>query len=173
MAERLHTNRTAARRDMDPDDGHSSWSLRPVEVWVRLAAVPLLLAAVWSHSLLGWAASLGLMVCVVGLALGLPLLQPARTGPTGQSGQSGQSIWSSWAGRVCLAEQLWFSTQREQLPIANQSLPRFLFGFSMSTLVGAVWAAYLNRLDATLLLAAATLSARLAFQIMLAASLRR
>ena len=134
--------------------------LRPAEVWTRLAAVPLLLASAWSHTLLGWAASLALMAAVVALALGLPLLQPAVERPVG------------WAGRVCLAERLWFSRGRKHLAIADAPLPRFLFGFSTATLVGAVWAATLNLLGATLFLAAASLTAKLAFQDLLAESLR-
>lgn len=134
-----------------------AWPLRPVEVWTRFFAVPLLLAAVWSHGRLGWAASLGLMAGVVALALGLPLLQPAVKRPTG------------WAGRVCHAERLWFGQEGLQRP----ALPRFLFGFSTATLIGAVWTATLNLLGPTVFLAAMTLSARLAFQALLAASLRR
>ncbi|MEG6552261.1 DUF6653 family protein [Desulfocurvibacter africanus] len=143
------------------NDTTADWPIRPAEVWVRLGAVPMLLAAVWSHARLGWLPSLGLIMAVVGMALALPRLQPVVRQST------------SWAARVCLAERLWFGPGRAELPLDNQPALRFLFSFSMTTLVGAVLTSALNLLDSTILLAATSLSARLVFQALLAGSLQR
>lgn len=143
------------------EDTRADWPIRPAEIWVRLGAVPMLLAAVWSHTRLGWLPSLGLITVVVGMAFALSRLQPAVRQTT------------NWAARVCLAERLWFGPGRASLPMADQPKLRFLFSFSMTTLVGAVLTSALNLLESTILLAATSLSARLVFQAVLAGSLRR
>ncbi len=162
MADKLTLRRGAQRRsEAVRDEAMTDWPIRPVEVWMRLGAVPMLLAAVWSHSRLGWLPSLGLIAAVVAMALTLPRLQPAVRQPR------------TWAARVCLAERLWFGPGRARLAPDHQPVLRFLFSFSMTTLLGAILTSALNLLDSTILLAATSLSARLVFQALLAGSLRR
>lgn len=161
MDKRILRQGVGKRTEDAGDDTRVDWPIRPAEVWVRLGAVPMLLAAVWSHTRLGWLPSLGLIAVVVGMTFTLSRLQPAVRQP------------ASWAARVCLAERLWFGPERARLPMADQPKLRFLFSFSMTTLVGAILTSALNLLESTILLAATSLSARLVFQAILAGSLRR
>ena len=123
----------------------------PASVWIKFAAVPLLLGAVWSHTTIGlWC--LVLLAGVVGLMLGVPL---SLKKPKGQPG---------WAMRSALGENLFLIRKDVGIPENSVFIPKFLMSFATSTLIGAVLAAYLHRLEAMLLLAVISMAAKAWFQ---------
>ncbi len=71
----------------------------PWSVWTRMATLPVLLAAIASHTLLGWWALVPVAVVVVWLWLNPRLFPP----PTSTR---------SWASRAVLGERLWLDRGR-------------------------------------------------------------
>lgn len=123
----------------------------PASVWVKFAAVPLLLGSVWSHTTIDlWC--LVLIAAVVTLMLGVPL---SLSKPDGNAG---------WAVRSALGENLFTLRKNLDIPESSVFVPKFLLSFATTTLIGGVLAAYLNQLWPTILLGTVSLAAKAWFQ---------
>lgn len=115
----------------------------PWSVWTRVASLPFLLAAIWSHTRLGWLAAVPVGLVVVWLWLNPRIFPPPRT-------------TTSWASRATLGERVWLARDRVPIPGHHARAARLLAAASGLTFVAAITGAVLN--DLALTAAAGSLS---------------
>ena len=85
----------------------------PWSVWTRYAALPLLIAAVWSRVWLGWWALVPISVTVLWIWLNPRVFpRPAST--------------NSWASRAVLGERVWLNRTEVPIPEHHRRVVRVL-----------------------------------------------
>jgi hypothetical protein len=85
----------------------------PWSVWTRFSALPLLLAAIWSHAVLGWGAVLPVAAALVWIWIN------PRAFPSPRS-------TDSWPARATFGERLWLDRRRRVIPRRHRRLPPIL-----------------------------------------------
>ncbi|MGD1878426.1 MAG: DUF6653 family protein [Kiloniellaceae bacterium] len=110
------------------DDATWARHANPWSVWTRASALPLLLAAVWSHAVLGWGA-----LVPVAVALAWIWTNP-RVFPAPRS-------TDSWASRVTFGERLWLKRARLVIPRRHRHAPAVLTALSGVGFVVSLWGA--------------------------------
>ena len=85
----------------------------PWSVWTRFTALPLLLAAVWSHAVLGWGALLPVALVLAWIWVNPRAFPPPRS-------------TESWAARATFGERLWLDRNRRVVPRRHRRLPHVL-----------------------------------------------
>jgi hypothetical protein len=105
----------------------------PWSVWTRFSALPLLLAAIWSHDVLGWSAIVPVAAVLVWIWVN-PRAFPAPRST------------ASWAARATFGERLWLDRKRQVVPRRHRRLPQVLsvlggLGFGLA-IAGAIALAF-------------------------------
>jgi hypothetical protein len=123
----------------------------PWSVWTRVASLPLLLAAIWSHVWLGWVTA----VVLVALVAAWLWLNPRLFAPP-------QST-ASWAARATLGERVWLNRAAEPIPRHHAVMAHILSAVGGVGFVLAVYGAIAAELWPTLLGTALTYAGKLWF----------
>ena len=101
----------------------------PWSVWTRVASLPFLLAAVWSHAWLGWPAAAGLIALVIAwLWVNPRLFPPPRT-------------TASWAARTTLGERVWLNRSIVPIPRHHAVMAHVLNAAAGAGFLLALWGA--------------------------------
>ena len=97
----------------------ATWSrhANPWSVWTRTSGLPLLLAAIWSHAVLGWGALLPLAAVLAWIWLNPRAFRPPRS-------------TDSWASRATFGERLWLERKRRVIPRRHRYVPTILAAVS-------------------------------------------
>ncbi len=111
----------------------SGWS-----VWTRVATLPFLLLAVWSHTSLGWWAILPVAAVIVWLWLNPRIFPPPRT-------------TARWHAKATFGERLWLERGRIALPDRHRVVPHLLAAVAASGSLAAIAGAVANAIWPTLL----------------------
>jgi hypothetical protein len=111
----------------------SGWS-----VWTRVATLPVLLLAVWSHAWLGGWALLPVTIVLLWTWLNPRLFPPPRTTRT-------------WAAKATFGERLWLNRDRVPIPVHHRIVPHVLTGVAAMGFAVAVGGALANAIWLTLL----------------------
>ncbi|HEU4559603.1 MAG TPA: DUF6653 family protein [Longimicrobium sp.] len=98
----------------------------PWSVWTRNTALPLLSAAVWSRTWLGWWA-----LAPVALAVLWTWLNPRLFPPPASTG--------SWASRAVLGERVWLNRGRIPVPEHHRRFPHVLSAVAAAGVPFVVW----------------------------------
>ncbi|MGF1629982.1 MAG: DUF6653 family protein [Kiloniellaceae bacterium] len=85
----------------------------PWSVWTRFAALPVLLAAIWSHAVLGWGALFPIAAVLIWI-----WVNPRAFGEPRST--------DSWAARATFGERLWLDRKRLVIPRRHRRLPPIL-----------------------------------------------
>ena len=110
----------------------------PWSVWTRVVSLPPLLAAIWSHTSLGWLSLVPLAAVAGWLWLNPRLFPPPAS-------------TKSWASRATLGERVWLNRHRIAIPDHHQRVAAILAAAAGAGFVVAVAGAILNDLLLTLL----------------------
>jgi hypothetical protein len=112
------------------DEGTWARHANPWSVWTRMATLPVLLAAIWSHTALGWWALVPGAIVVAWLWLNPRLFPPPAS-------------TRSWASRAVLGERLWLDRDR---PIDREHRTAATFTSTVASLgfAAAVYGAVVN-----------------------------
>lgn len=133
----MSVERTIARLFVMSDEvwaRHASgWS-----VWTRIATLPVLLLALWSHAWIGWWALPAVAAVLVWLWLNPRLFPRPRTTDT-------------WGAKATLGERVWLNRDRIPVPEHHRMLPHLLSGIASVGMVTAVVGALANALWPTVL----------------------
>ena len=103
------------------------WSrhANPWSVYTRFAAIPAMIAAVWSREWFGWWALVPIAFVLAWLAINpflFPPVDPSR----------------GWTSKGIFGEQLWL-TERERVPASLRRLLRSLIGVGLVGMVVLAW----------------------------------
>lgn len=105
----------------------------PWSVWTRATALPLLLAAIWSHAVLGWGALVPLAAALTWTWVNPRVFREPRS-------------TDSWASRATFGERLWLERKRRVIPRRHRHAPTILATLSglgfLVALAGAVTLAF-------------------------------
>jgi Family of unknown function (DUF6653) len=111
----------------------------PWSVWTRVASLPLLLAAIWSHVWLGWVAAVLLATLVAAwLWLNPRVFPPPRS-------------TASWAARVTLGERVWLNRAATPVPKHHAVMAHLLAAVGGAGFALAVYGAFFAEIWPTLL----------------------
>ena len=110
----------------------------PWSVWTRVVSLPPLLAAIWSHTSLGWLSLVPLAAVAGWLWLNPRLFPPPAS-------------TKSWASRATLGERVWLNRHRIAIPDHHQRVAAILAAAAGAGFVVAVAGAILIDLLLTLL----------------------
>ena len=110
----------------------------PWSVWTRVVSLPPLLAAIWSHTSLGWLSLVPLAAVAGWLWLNPRLFPPPAS-------------TKSWASRATLGERVCLNRHRIAIPDHHQRVAAILAAAAGAGFVVAVAGAILNDLLLTLL----------------------
>lgn len=102
----------------------------PWSVWTRMATLPVLLSAIWSHTTLGWWALVPVAIVVAWLWLNPRLFPPPAS-------------TRSWASRAVLGERLWLDRARPIDP-EHRTAATVAAGASSIGFVAAIYGAAVN-----------------------------
>jgi hypothetical protein len=109
----------------------------PWSVWTRVASLPLLLAAVWSHAWLGWGAAVPILLVTAWLWLNPRLFPaPART--------------DTWSAKATFGERVWLNRAAVPIPAHHGRVAALLAAASGIGFILALLGAALNDLALTL-----------------------
>ena len=103
------------------------WSrhANPWSVYTRFAAIPAMIAAVWSREWLGWWAVVPIAVVIAWLVINPFVFSPADPS-------------RGWASKGIYGEQLWLA-ERERVPASHRRVLRSLIGVGLVGMVLLVW----------------------------------
>ena len=108
----------------------------PWSVWTRVVSLPPLLAAIWSHSWLGWWA-----ILPIGTMLLWLWLNPRAFPPPAHT--------DNWASKATLGERVWLARAGLPIPAHHQRTALLLSALSGAAFVAAVIGATRNDLALT------------------------
>lgn len=100
-------------------------------VWTRVATLPVLLLAVWSHAWLGWWAAVPVAAVLVWTWLNPRLFPPPRTTDT-------------WAAKGTFGERVWIARKERAVPEHHRVVPHLLAAAAGIGFLVAVWGALTN-----------------------------
>lgn len=115
-----------AERAMRMDDGAWARHANPISVWSRVAALPLLAAAIWSRVWLGWWCLLPAAAVAAFVYLNPRLFPPpART--------------DSWAARATYGERLFLARRETPIPSGHRLVGLILTGVSAAGVLPLIY----------------------------------
>lgn len=112
------------------DEGTWARHASPWSVWTRMATLPVLLAAIWSHTALGWWALVPGAIVAAWLWLNPRLFPPPAS-------------TRSWASRAVLGERLWLDRARP-IDREHRTAATVAAGASSIGFVAAIYGAAAN-----------------------------
>lgn len=120
------------------DMTENAWArhANPWSVWTRVVSLPPLLAAIWSHTWLGWWAVLPIVAM-----LGWLWLNPRLFAPPVHT--------DTWASKATFGERVWLARDDLPIPAHHQRAALVLSAISGATFVAAVIGAIRNDLALT------------------------
>lgn len=122
----------------------------PWSGWTRIATLPFLIAAIWSHNWIGWYAAVPIGAVAAWLWLNPRIFpEPDST--------------DSWISRAVLGERLWVDRCALPIPPRHRRLPQLLLGIAGLGGILALAGAALNVLWPTLLGAGLLYAGKLGF----------
>ncbi len=127
MTDHGHMAARLFRMDEQTWERHAS----PWSVWTRVASLPLLLAAVWSHAWLGLWALAPVALVILWLWLNPRLFPaPART--------------DTWSARATFGERVWLNRKAVPIPDHHARAANILTAVSAAGFAAALVGAFLN-----------------------------
>jgi hypothetical protein len=105
----------------------------PWSVWTRVASLPLLLLAIWSHAWLGAWALIPLALVAIWLWLNPRLFPPP-------------SKKSSWSARATFGERVWLNRRHVPIPDHHARMAHILTAVSALGFIAAAIGSFLNEL---------------------------
>lgn len=98
----------------------------PWSVWTRYAAFPVLVAAIWSRTWLGWWAVVPIAIVIAWL-----IWNPRAFPPPAST--------NNWASKAVLGERVWMDLKRDEIPPYHRMAPRIAILFSAAGTLALIW----------------------------------
>lgn len=124
---------TLIARAFAMDDATWARHANPWSVWTRVVSLPPLLAAIWSHTSLGWGAAVPIGLVVVWLWLNPRLFPPPAHTDT-------------WASKATFGERVWLNRSAVPIPAHHALAAALLSGLAGLAFLAAVAGAVANNL---------------------------